>query len=66
MNDNHDIRLARISRVSHPRATIWAAILLVVVFLGFGVWAEAHVEDVPGADTAITTAFLEAGIALLE
>jgi len=29
----------RLSRISHPRATLWAMALLVVVFLGFGVWA---------------------------
>ncbi len=31
----------RLSRISHPRATGWAMALLVVVFLGFGIWAEA-------------------------
>jgi len=31
----------RLSRISHPRATFWAMALLVVVFIGFGVWAEA-------------------------
>ena len=30
----------RLSRVSHPRATLWAVALLVIVFLGFGIWAE--------------------------
>ena len=31
----------RLSRISHPRATGWAMVLLVIVFLGFGIWAEA-------------------------
>ena len=34
----HNIRM---SRISHPRATLWAMALLVVVFLAFGVLAEA-------------------------
>ena len=33
----------RLSRVSHPRATGWAVALLVVVFLAFGIWAEAAI-----------------------
>ena len=31
----------RLSRISHPRATGWAMALLVIVFLGFGIWVEA-------------------------
>ncbi len=31
----------RLSRISHPRATAWAVALRVVVFLTFGVFAEA-------------------------
>ena len=31
----------RLSRISHPRASMWAIALLVVVFVGFGVLAEA-------------------------
>jgi hypothetical protein len=31
----------RLSRISHPRATLWAMALLIIVFLGFGIWAEA-------------------------
>jgi len=31
----------RLSRISHPRATFWAVTLLIVVFLSFGLWAEA-------------------------
>ncbi len=46
MNSNN-IRFSRISRIAHPRATVWAIVLLVVVFLGFGVWAQAHVMDAP-------------------
>ncbi len=37
----HNIRM---SRISHPRATLWAITLLVVVFLGFGVLAEAAIH----------------------
>ncbi len=33
----------RLSRISHPRATFWAITLLIVVFIGFGIWAEASV-----------------------
>lgn len=33
---NHSIRL---SRIRHPRATIWALALMAVVFLAFGAWA---------------------------
>ena len=43
MNSTNNIRFSRVSRVSHPRATLLGTILLVVVFLGFGVWAQAHV-----------------------
>ena len=39
----------RLSRVSHPRATGWAVALLVVVFLAFGLWAEAAI---PAAHSA--------------
>ena len=33
----------RLSRISYPRATLWAMILLMVVFLGFGLVAQAYV-----------------------
>ena len=33
----------RLSRISHPRASLWAMALLAVVFAAFGVWAEAAV-----------------------
>jgi hypothetical protein len=36
---NHSIRL---SRISHPRATIWALALVAAVFLAFGAWADAR------------------------
>ena len=41
---NVDIRgdSFRLSRISHPRATLWAMILLALVFMGFGLIAEAH------------------------
>ncbi|MDA1076345.1 MAG: hypothetical protein O3A63_16520 [Proteobacteria bacterium] len=32
----------RLSRITHPRSTPIAMILLFVVFLGFGIWAQAH------------------------
>ncbi len=35
----------RMSRISHPRGTFWAMLLLTVVFLGFGVWAEACLPE---------------------
>ncbi|XOV84511.1 MAG: hypothetical protein ACFHXK_05215 [bacterium] len=35
----------RLSRISHPRASIWAIALLILVFLGFGLWAEASLPD---------------------
>ncbi|MCR9261106.1 MAG: hypothetical protein NXH95_15385 [Pseudomonadaceae bacterium] len=35
----------RLSRISHPRATFWAMALLIIVFLGFGIWAEASLPD---------------------
>ena len=31
----------RLSRISHPRATLWAMILLALVFLGLGLLAGA-------------------------
>ncbi len=39
----------RLSRISHPRASLWAMALLAVVFVAFGVWAEA---SVPMLETA--------------
>ena len=33
----------RLSRISHPRATLWAMLLLALVFLCFGLVAEAYV-----------------------
>lgn len=41
----------RLSRVSHPRASLWAMLLLVVVFLGFGVVAEACLEPEAQSNT---------------
>ena len=38
----------RLSRISHPRATFWAMALLIIVFVGFGIWAEA---SLPGLQT---------------
>ena len=38
----------RLSRISYPRATLWAMIMLALVFLCFGLVAQAHVpETVP-------------------
>ena len=39
----------RLSRISYPRATWWAMLLLVAVFLVFGLWAEAAL---PAAQTS--------------
>ncbi len=36
----------RLSRISHPRASLWAMILLLVVFLGFGLAAQAYVPAI--------------------
>ena len=33
----------RLSRVSHPRATLWAVALLIIVFVGFGVLAQTSI-----------------------
>lgn len=41
----------RLSRISHPRSTLAAMLLLIVVFLGFGVVAEACLPE-PSADQA--------------
>lgn len=41
----------RLSRISYPRATWWAMLLLVAVFLLFGLWAEA---SLPAAQTNAT------------
>lgn len=35
----------RMSRITHPRASIWAAVLLVVVFLSFGAVAAACLPE---------------------
>ncbi len=35
----------RLSRISHPRSNMFALLLLVVVFLGFGVVAEACIPE---------------------
>ncbi len=40
----------RLSRISYPRATLWAMILLALVFLGFGLLAEAYVPAFEPAD----------------
>ena len=48
----------RMSRISHPRATWFAFALLIVVFLTFGIWAEASLPEVQSA-----TPLLESGLA---
>ncbi len=35
----------RLSRISHPRSNLFAMLLLIVVFLGFGVVAEACMPE---------------------
>ena len=37
----------RMSRVSHPRSSLAALVLLVVFFLGFGIVAEACTTEEP-------------------
>lgn len=50
----------RLSRVSHPRGSIWAMLLLIVVFLGFGVFAEAClIEDTATQNTQEHVAVLK-------
>ena len=36
----------RLSRISNPRATLWAMILLALVFLCFGLVAQAYVPEI--------------------
>jgi len=42
-NQDHDMTATniRLSRIRYPRANLWATTLLVVVFMGFGLWAQA-------------------------
>ena len=42
----------RLSRISNPRATLWAMILLALVFLCFGLVAEAYVPEIDTARDA--------------
>ena len=42
----------RFSRISHPRATVWSLALLVIFFLGFGVWVEACTPETTALPTA--------------
>ena len=44
----------RLSRISHPRGTAAALVLLVVFFLSFGIIAEAC-TDVPAVTAEATT-----------
>ena len=44
----------RLSRIAYPRGTFWAMLLLVAVFLGFGVVAEACLPDANAAAPALT------------
>ncbi len=45
----------RLSRLSHPRASIGAIILLIVVFLAFGAVAEQTACMVSGAEATSAT-----------
>ena len=45
----------RMSRISHPRATWLAIALLVVVFLAFGLWAEASLPQAQSAAPLLET-----------
>jgi len=51
------IRIMRLSRISHPRGTLIAMILLAVAFLGFGLVAEAQLP----AASVVQFAELDAG-----
>ncbi len=51
----------RLSRISYPRATWWAMLLLVAVFLLFGLWAEASLPAAQTSDTDWQTS-LAAGV----
>lgn len=42
----------RLSRISNPRATFWAMILLALVFLCFGLVAQAYVPEIHPAGAA--------------
>ena len=44
----------RLSRISHPRASLWAMALLAVVFAAFGVWAEAAVPMLETANGQVS------------
>jgi hypothetical protein len=35
----------RLSRIGHPRATFWAMVLLAVVLLGLGLWADTYLPQ---------------------
>ena len=53
----------RLSRISYPRATLWAMILLTVVFLGFGLAAQAYVPAAgPAASGSVA---FDIGVVLL-
>lgn len=43
----------RLSRIGHPRATLWAMALLALVFLALGLWAEAYLPGMGAVDTQI-------------
>ena len=44
----------RLSRISHPRATLTAIILLAAVFIAFGVFADQALPDNGAADRVRT------------
>ena len=44
----------RLSRIGHPRATLWAIALLALVFLALGLWAEAYLPEMGTVDTEIS------------
>ena len=53
----------RLSRISYPRATLWAMILLALVFLCFGLVAQAYVPATEPAP-AVLDGF-DAGVSAL-
>ncbi len=46
----------RLSRVSYPRGTWWVMLLLALVFLTFGIWAEACLPEAQTTQTTLSAA----------
>lgn len=46
----------RLSRISHPRGNLWAVILLITVFMSFGVVAQVCLHDAHDLQAGATVA----------